>query len=99
MVSSKEPKHGLLEDIQKTHGLWIPRGLHIIQNKYPLVSPLLVNSYSLLYILSLIAIGNVSTLVGTIFSSRKPSKHQLWDKSIMVAFPYLDRFVLPNILI
>ena len=99
MVSSREPKLGLLEDIQKTHGLSIPRGFHILYNKYPLVFPSLVNSSSLLYTLPLIAIGNAFTLVDTVFSSRKPSEHQLSGQSIRVVFPYLDRSVLPDILI
>ena len=98
-VSSKEPKPGVLEDIQKTHGLSIPLGLHIVHNKYPLESPSLVNFSSLLYILSPIAIENVLTLVDTVFFSRKPSEHPLWDQSVMVVSPYLDKSVLPDILI
>ena len=73
MVSSIEPKPELLEGIQKTHDLWIPRGLHIFHNKYPIVFLLPVNSSSLLYIMLLIAIENVLTLVGNVFSSSEPS--------------------------
>ena len=99
MVSSRKPKPGELEDIQKTHDLSIPHELHILHNKYPLESLLLVDSSALLYTLSLIAIENVSTLVDTVFSNSKPSKHQLWGQSVMVVFLYLDRSALPNILI
>ena len=99
MVSSKEPKPGELEDIQKIHDLLIPQELHIGYNKYPLESPLLVNSSELLCILSLIAIENALALVDTVFSSSKPSKHQPWDQSVMVVFLCLDKSVLPDILI
>ena len=99
MVSSKELKPEELEDIQKTHGLLIPQELHILHNKYSLESPLLVNSSVPLYTMSLIAIGNVLALVGTVFSSSKPSRHQLLAQSVVVVFLYLDKSVLLDILI
>ena len=99
MESSKEPKPEVLEDIRKTHGLSIPPGLHILHNKYPLEFPLIVNSSSLLYIMSAIAKENVLTLMDTVFSSRRLSEHPLWDQSVLVLFLYLDKSALPDILI
>ena len=84
MVSSREPKPEVLEDIQKTYGLSIPQGLQILHNRYPLESLSLVDSSSLLYTLSLVVVGNVLALVDTIFSSKKPSIHQLWALSKVV---------------
>ena len=93
MVSLREPKIEVLKDIQKTHGLLIPHGLHILHNKDPLESPLPVNFSLLIYIMSPIAIENVLTLVDTLSSNRTPSNVLSKGQTGVALFLYPDILV------
>ena len=99
MVSSRELKPRLLDDIQKTHGLSIPRWLHILHNKYPLASPSLVHSSSVLYILSLITIGNVFNFGGHRIFQQKAFRTSTVGPISNGGLSLFDRSVLPDILI
>jgi len=83
----------------RIHSLLFFHNWFLLFSIFSLLTPNFSNSSWLLYSLSQFAIENVLTLGGTVFSSRKPSKHQLWVQTLKVVFPCLDKPVRSDILI